>query len=97
MGVGRVNGLGLSERVDGEASLGSLLVSVSKGLGMGFGHEKPGSATISLRFGQSPAAGFERCSEGKAPNRTGIDFLDFLDFDFDHDLTDRQPLPGGDA
>jgi hypothetical protein len=37
---------GLSEKVHGEASSGSL--SVSKGAGMGFGHEKPGTAVALL-------------------------------------------------
>jgi len=26
-----------------------------------------------------------------------LDYLDYLDPDSDNDLTDRQPLPGGDA
>jgi hypothetical protein len=73
---------------------------------MGFGNEKPGSATDLLRCGQSSAARFGRCSEGQVPSRTGIpnrnpepDF-DF-DFDFDtgsdNDLSEGQPMPGGDA
>jgi hypothetical protein len=39
---------------------------------MGFGNEKPGSATDLLRCEQSSAARFGRCSEGQVPSRTGI-------------------------
>jgi hypothetical protein len=48
-----------SEKEVGEGGSGSL--SVSKGGGMGFGHEKSGSANVLLRCRQNPAAWFERC------------------------------------
>lgn len=62
---------------------------------MGFGHKKPDGATVLLK-----------CSEGQVPDKTGIDFLDFLgsldpdtdtDTDSDNDQTHRKPLPEGDA
>ncbi len=68
----------LSEKVYSPASSGALSVSVSKGCGMGFGHEKPGSATVLLR-----------CSEGQVPYRTGIDPDSDPDFDFDFGIPFR--------
>ncbi|MGI6299838.1 MAG: hypothetical protein ACOX52_02085 [Verrucomicrobiota bacterium] len=38
----------VAERVDGEAGRWRLSASVSKGRGMGFGQEKPGSAAVLL-------------------------------------------------
>ena len=46
----RAIGWTLSEKVNGEARSGSLSVSVSKVRGMGFGHEKPASKSVLLRY-----------------------------------------------
>ncbi len=90
------------QKVNGEARSGSesLSVSVSKGRGIGFGHEKPGSqpqliiAVLRITRQRNYVV-----HEARVPTRTGIDSDPDSDPDpdSDRDLTDRQPLPGGDV
>jgi len=69
-------------KLNGEARSGS----VSNGRGMGFGHEKPGCATVLLR-----------CSEGQAPTRTEIDSDPDSDPDPDSDNNPTDPTDPTDS
>jgi hypothetical protein len=56
---------GYPKRYMAKSGSGSLSVSVSQGRVMGFVHEKPGTATVLLRYWQNLAAKFERPRRAK--------------------------------